>query len=201
VLLHYPALWVGSTRGFAPLHAAAVQSCTGTALLAGPGGVGRSTLLMQALRAGAHACGDNLCASDGRTAHGLVEPVRMAGVGGRRMPHDRGECVLPGRVGCLVPDRLVLISRRTDVATQVQPVSAAHATRVLEAGTYAAGELRRYWSFAATLALGTGRGPAHPPVKAIAGAFARLPTLEITLGAPPPPPLDELITMPSLVQT
>jgi hypothetical protein len=35
-----------------------------------------------------------------------------------------------------------------------------------------AGELRRYWAFAATLAAGTEIGPEHPPVTSVASAFA-----------------------------
>ena len=34
-----------------------------------------------------------------------------------------------------------------------------------------AGELRRYWSLAATLSLGTGAGPAHPAVEAVAATL------------------------------
>jgi hypothetical protein len=46
-----------------------------------------------------------------------------------------------------------------------------------------AGELRRYWPFAAALSAGTGMGPAHPPVGAVAAAFAtRLRTFTLSLG-------------------
>jgi hypothetical protein len=45
-----------------------------------------------------------------------------------------------------------------------------------------AGELRRFWAFAATLAAGTGAGPAHPQVLDVAAAFAaRLPCARLTL--------------------
>jgi hypothetical protein len=54
---------------------------------------------------------------------------------------------------------------------------------VLVAGTYAAGELRRYWQFCATLALATGMGPAHPPVSEVAHDFAhRLPCVRARVG-------------------
>jgi hypothetical protein len=63
-------------------------------------------------------------------------------------------------------------------------VAPDRAGRVLTAGTFMAGELRRYWPFAATLALGTGLGPAQAPVADVAGALAsRLPAIEITLAA------------------
>jgi hypothetical protein len=45
-----------------------------------------------------------------------------------------------------------------------------------------AGELRRYWSFAAALAAGTGEGPPHPGVTDVAAAFTELPCFELALG-------------------
>jgi hypothetical protein len=46
-----------------------------------------------------------------------------------------------------------------------------------------AGELRRYWPFAATLTAGTGIGPAHPPVGEVASTFASgRPTFLLALG-------------------
>jgi hypothetical protein len=57
-----------------------------------------------------------------------------------------------------------------------------------------AGELRRYWAFAATLALGTGLGSSHPPVQHIAQELsARLPCLQVTLGDRQGPRLSELL--------
>jgi hypothetical protein len=57
-----------------------------------------------------------------------------------------------------------------------------------------AGELRRYWGLAATLAAGTEIGPAHPPVADIAAAYAaRLPSVLFRLGASHGPLLSELL--------
>lgn len=193
VLLQFPPMWVAGTRGRWPLHAAAVHLDGVTPLLVGPGGVGRSTLLLEALREGGQACSDNLCVSDGEVVHGVVEPVRVAGAGGRRMPHDRGELALPNRVGALRPDRVVVIRRVPGRAASVRPISARRAADVLVGGTYMAGELRRYWPFAATMAMGTGRGPMHPPIATLAAAFARFPCLEITLGDLPAPALHDLV--------
>ena len=45
-----------------------------------------------------------------------------------------------------------------------------------------AGELRRFWSFAATLALATGMGPAHPDVSGIAALLTdRLPCFAVSV--------------------
>ncbi len=199
VLMQYPALWAAGTRGRMPLHAAALQTDDEVMLLAGPGGVGRSTMLLQALglseAAGGNgrACSDNLSVSDGQVVHGLVEPVRIEGAGGRRMPHGRGERELPNRTPVLTPDRVVVLRRASAGAPMVRPITAARAGNVLTAGTYMAGELRRYWAFAATLALATGRGPACPRVNEVCASFARLPAVEITLGDRPCPSLVELL--------
>jgi hypothetical protein len=100
------------------------------------------------------------------------------------MPHGRGECILPNRVDVLVPDRLVVLRREPSGRSGSRPLKSEAAARVLTAGTYMAGELRRYWAFAATVSMGTGRGPVHPPVADVAREFARLPAVEITLGEP-----------------
>jgi hypothetical protein len=201
VLLQYPALWVASTRGRLPLHAGAVQVGESVALLVGPGGVGRSTLLLAALARGAVACSDNLCVTDGRAVHGVVEPVRAENVGGRRMPHGRGEIALPNRVNSLVPDRVVVLSRTADGRHSARPIPAARALQAAVAGTYMAGELSRYWGFAATLTYGTGRGPVHPDITAAVQALCRLPCTEINLGRPPAPALEDLLGAEELVRT
>jgi hypothetical protein len=200
VLVQYPALWRSQQRGRAPLHAS-VCGLAGaggrTVLLAGPGGVGKSTLVHGELLAGAISASDNLCVSDGRSAWGLVEPLRLpAGVHGgkgRRMPHGRREAAWPRRADRLLPDLIVVLARGGEPG--VAAGDPALAARSLMAGTYMAGELRRYWSFAATLALGTGLGTPHPPVRETAEALgARLPCLRVTLGDRPGAPLRELLS-------
>ena len=45
-----------------------------------------------------------------------------------------------------------------------------------------AGEMRRYWPFAATVAAGTGLGPAHPPICAVSEALTRrVPCVQVVL--------------------
>ncbi len=181
-LLQYPALWWAGTRGRVPLHAPSYARRQLTPLLAGPSGVGKTTLLARELADGACAVSDNLCVGDGERVWGLVEPMRAEHLAGRRMPHGRREGELPNRVAVLTPDRVVVLRRGDGRRVEVRPLDAAMAARVLSTGTYMAGELRRYWSFAATLALASGLGPAHPPVVEVAHAFAnRLPCLEVAL--------------------
>jgi hypothetical protein len=183
VLVHYPVLWRAGWRGRVPLHASVLRTEDGTLLLAGPGGVGKSTMLLAALAAGGTATADNLCCADATRCFGVAEPLRTdaAGVGGTRTSHGRVEVALNGREPVLEPDRIVVLERGP--RTEISPVPPEDAARALVAGTYAAGELRRYWAFAATLALATGRGPAHPPVAEIAAGYTeRLPCLRVRVG-------------------
>ena len=184
VLLQYPALWWAGVHGQVPLHASALFVNGAGTVLAGPGGMGKSTLLRTELDAGETAVSDNLCVSDGTTLHGVVEPLRTEGGSGRRMPHGRREASWPRRAAALTADRVLVVRRGDQDQVAVSPLPSAQTARVLEAGTYAAGELRRYWAFAATLALGTGLGPAHPPIGTVANELcSRVPCAEIVLPA------------------
>jgi hypothetical protein len=202
-LLHYPALWWAALRGRVPLHVSVTAGAGGVTMLAGPSGVGKSTLLAAGLRRGETATADNVCACDTRTAFGLVEPLRLdgSGAGGGattqgRTTHVRREYLFGGRQPSLDPDRVVVLRRGQpdDHAPAVKQITPDQAARELIAGTYMAGELRRFWPFAATLALATGLGPAHPNVTGVASALAdRLPCLEVRLAARPSAPLGELL--------
>jgi hypothetical protein len=183
VLVHYPVLWRAGWRERVPLHACVVHTGAGTPLLAGPGGVGKSTLLAAILATGGTAISDNLCCADARACFGIAEPLRVDAAGARagRTSHGRVERPLAGRVDTLCPDRVVVLERGP--RTEIGPIEPWAAARVIVAGTYAAGELRRYWAFAASLALATGCGPAHPPIDAIARAYAaRLPCVRVRVG-------------------
>jgi hypothetical protein len=192
VLLHFPAMWWAGTRGRAPLHAPAVTVGDAVFLLAGAGGTGKSTLVLEATESGEAATGDNLSVGDGTHVWGVTEPLRGSEGAGRSMPYGRRETRLGNRTAVLKPDRLVVLSRGPDRSVrQSRPREAA---RTMVASTYAAGELRRYWSFAAVLALGTGVGPAHPSVDTVAAGFAnQLPCLAISLPNSAPVRLSEVL--------
>jgi hypothetical protein len=193
-LLQYPAMWWAGTRNRAPLHATVVATAAASPLLAGPGGVGKSTLLRQELAVGGEAVSDNLCVGDGAAVWGVVEPLRVEGGMGRRMAHGRRESPMRGRAASLIPDRILVLRRGTGDRTRVRRCSSETAARSLMAGTYMAGELRRFWSFASTLSLGTGVGPVHPPVATMARAFAEaLPCAEVTLARRPGADLGDLL--------
>jgi hypothetical protein len=165
VLAHYPVLWRASWRGRVPLHATVVRTDAGTPLIAGPPGVGRSTVLAAMLATGATATTDQLCGADRSRCFGLAGPWQPTA---RRAP-------------VLVPDRVVVLERGAE--SEVSVVDEYDAARVLVAGTYAADELGHYWAFAANLAVATGRGPAHPPIAEIGRRYAeRLPCLRLCIG-------------------
>jgi hypothetical protein len=194
VLMQYPALWWAGTRGRAPLHATACTTAGPAPLVTAASGVGRSTLLARELAAGG-CTGDNLAVGDGITVWGLVEPLRVQGAGGRRMPHGRQEAALRNRDVMADPDCVVVLERRAAGGPSLERCSGAQAARSLVTSTYMAGELRRFWGLAAALAAGTGRGPAHPEVADVAATFAqRLPCYVLTLGAQPGPCLSDLLS-------
>lgn len=195
LLLQYPALWCAGARGRVPFHASACTAGASTPLVSAAGGIGRSTLLLRELSAGGLATGDNLSVADGTILWGLVEPLRIEGGSGRRMPHGRREAPMPGRIEALTPDSLVVLARGSFGEGSLLRCSTTAAARSLVTSTYMAGELRRYWSFAATLSAGTGLGPAHPPIEAVALEFAaRLPCFFLTLGGGPGPSLAEVLS-------
>jgi len=195
VLVQYPALWWAGALGRAPLHASACTAGDSTPLVSASGGIGRSTLVLREVERGGRATGDNLSVGDGTTVWGLVEPLRVEGGSGRRMPHGRREAAMPARAPSLTPDALVVLERSGAPTAALVPCSPDVAARSLVTSTYMAGELRRYWAFAATLSAGTGVGPPHPQIEAVAGEIAdNLPCFRLVLGRAPGIGLAELLT-------
>jgi hypothetical protein len=156
--------------------------------------VGRSTLILEELRRGGRTTGDNLGVGDGETLWGLVEPMRVEGGAGRRMPHGRSEVRLEDRLPELTPDCVIVVRRGSVDAPTLTRCDGDTAARSLITSTYMAGELRRFWSLAAVLSAGTGAAPPHPPVDAIACQFTeRLPCFELVLSHARGTVLSELI--------
>jgi hypothetical protein len=202
VLVHYPALWLAIQQGFAPLHVSVVEIGGVSVLLAGPGGVGKSTLVALELAAGARATCDNIAVCDGIVAHGLAEPLRLpaelpGASSGPRTTHGRREQLWKARVRSLEPSLIVVVRRGVEGGPQIRPIGPGTALRGIVAGTYAAGELRRFWPLVATLAMATGCGPVHPRVEQVAETLAsRLPCVELRLGHRPGAGLAELLDAP-----
>jgi hypothetical protein len=111
------------------------------------------------------------------------------------MPHHRVEAPWERRVDELVPEFVLVLRRGTAKRTSFVPGDPDRAAKSLVAGTYMAGELRRYWAFASTLSLGTGLGEVHPPVDQVARTLTSgLPCWELTLGQRPVAPLASFFT-------
>lgn len=183
VLLQYPVIWWAGLHGRAPLHVSALLLDGSAPVLAGPSGVGKSTLVEAEIAAGHPATCDNLAVCDGLTVFGIVEPRRTTGGSGPRTSHGRREVPFSGRLPSVRPDRVIAVSLSETALTAVSATLESDAAcRALVSGTYMAGELRRYWAFAATLAAGTGLGPVAPPVEAVARRLTgALPCLSLTL--------------------
>jgi hypothetical protein len=186
-------------QGLAPLHVSVVEIDGVGVLLAGPGGVGKSSLVSRELAAGGRATCDNLAASDGTIAHGVAEPLRLPAEltgtsGGRKTFHGRRELGWDSRLRSLRPSMIVVLRRGAQADPVVRPISERQAARAIVAGTYSAGELRRFWAIASVVSLATNCGPVHPPVEEVATTLAaRLPSVELQLGAQPGAGLAELL--------
>ncbi|MGA9347104.1 MAG: hypothetical protein WBV37_18535 [Nocardioidaceae bacterium] len=187
LLLHYPIMWAGCLDGRAPLHVSVVDLDGVVVMLAGPGGVGKSTLVARAIADGAVATCDNLAICNSLEAAGVAEPLRLSAgsLAGRRTTHARREVAWPQRADRLRPDVVVVVRRGTGTPG-LRPVGPDRARRALVAGTFSAGELRRFWPLVSVLSLATECGPALPPVDEVAGELVnRLPCYELQLEAAP----------------
>lgn len=199
VLLHHPALaWGTLHHGWAPVHVSTLRVGHQVVLLAGPAGVGKSTLVAREVLTGAEATCDNVAASDGTYVHGLAEPLRLPrsrAAHGPAAAHGRVEVPWPRRAPVLRPDLVVVVERAaTGSLSRIEPDVAR---RAISAGTYHAGELARLWPTVATLALALGRGPVHPVVDEIAGRLAAAgPCLRLVVADGEERPLPVLLAEP-----
>lgn len=192
VLLHYPTLWSAARQGLAPLHVSVLRVDDVVVVLAGPGGVGKSTMVAVELAQGAVALCDNVAVSDGVALYGLAEALRVergtpipdVRRSGRAL-HGRREYDWGVRPAAMVPDLLVVVHRGRGTAPTLRETTSEAAARTLVAGTFAAGELSRFWPLSATLALATGSPGALPAVEDVATRLAqRLPCFDLELGRP-----------------
>ena len=107
-----------------------------------------------------------------RRAYGVVEPLRRstaaAGAAGRDAPPHGERPPLPGRVPSLSPTGWSCSRRAAGPTASAGPLPPAERPATLVAGTYMAGELRRFWAFAGHAGAGDGLWPAHPDVHGVA---------------------------------
>ena len=112
--------------------------------------------------------------------------ARRADAGRRTAPAVRCRTAATRRrwpVALAALPRSLVVLERGERSPHTPPVNSAAAARALVTSTYMAGELRRYWAFAATLAAGTGAGPRIRPSSEVASALrARQPCFTLALG-------------------
>lgn len=170
-LVYYPCLWwLESRRGIHPLHGGAVATEKGGILLAGPGGVGKSTLTV-ALTAFKDACflSDTFVLYDSCRLYPMVEPI-LLDTRSAAWLQDGMEtlCEIPeyrnygyGRNGYhMAPTHcsgstgvsLVLLPHRSPKAFVTRLSVQECAARII-AYNEIIGDLRRYWVMSAVLSL------------------------------------------------
>jgi hypothetical protein len=189
ILVHYPALMAAIVDGWSPLHISLVEVDGMRVALAGPGGIGKSTLVAGAVATGARAWCDNVAVSDGSRCHGMREAMRLpresapSGIPGQRTSHDRVEVPHAFEQGAVEPDAVVVVRRGSGFDPVVRRCSRGVARRALVAGTFAAGELMRLWPMVAAFSSAWHDVPAVPAVDEVAKALtATRPCFELVLG-------------------
>lgn len=166
-LLYYPCFWwLERHERLHPLHAAGVELDGSVVVLAGPSGVGKSTLSAGlASAAGAKLLSDTFLLHRGAVTRPVREPLLLddwsrswMGDAARllqpitwRYCLDRNGFHWPqDRLSDGGPARLLLFPHRA-VRRYVRPLSPSQAQGQIDAGNFLVNDLRRYWAFAAAL--------------------------------------------------
>lgn len=196
-LVYYPLFWrLEHERGAHPLHAAAVATASGGVLLAGPSGVGKSTLTT-ALGAceGAKILSDTFVAQRGRELWAIPEPLLLdawsmqwlgeASSALTGVPHEYAL----GRDGYAIPrsrftdrcEAAVIVLPRRAPEHFIRPVSAADAAARIDAYDDIVNDLRRYRPLAAVLELMAPKGLGGARLRSLAELTSAVPCYELGL--------------------
>ena len=166
-LLYYPCFWwLERHDRLHPMHAAGVEHDDGVVVLAGPSGVGKSTLSTGlASTDGAKLLSDTFLLHQGIVIRPVREPLLLdawsrnwLGDGAAllrpiewRYCLDRNGFHWPQeRLSAGGPARLLLFPHRAPTH-YVRPLSPTQAQGQIDAGNHIVNDLRRYWAFAAAL--------------------------------------------------
>lgn len=199
-LLYYPALWwLERNRGFHPIHAGAVaMRGGGVIVVAGPSGVGKSTLTVAlAGEPEAALLSDGFVLHDGDDMRALYEPMLLSDwsqqwLGEGAQPARRitwRYCL--DRSGFHWPQErlthggraeLLILPRRVSSA-YVRRLSAAEAHGQISARDQIVNDLRRYWAFAAVLEAFAPGPLMYEREKQIEALTARVPCYELGLAS------------------
>jgi hypothetical protein len=179
--IYYPMAWcLQRGRGWGLMHASAVAMPSGRAVvLAGMGGVGKSTLGLSLLsRPGARLLSDNLLFFDAHHLYSCPEPVRLddlavKGIAGAGVEPERSALPLtahpkptyalpPGLRADAAPPSAVFFLR-AGAEPSCEPIDTGRAARLLAAGNDLAREIEDYRPCAALLdTLAATRGRPRP---------------------------------------
>lgn len=161
-LAYYPAMWwLENHAATHPLHAAGVAGERGAIVLAGPSGVGKSTLTVALTAAGGNPLSETFLLHRGRDLVAVPEPVlldtfsqRWLGDGAAQLGRAPGSFVFE-RDGFHLehnvrqaPAAAIVLPRRASPAG-IAPLTPAVAHRRISGGHQLVKDMRRYWAFAA----------------------------------------------------
>lgn len=198
-LVYYPCFWwLERTRDLHPIHAAGAEIDGRVIVLAGPSGVGKSTLSV-ALAAAANArhLSDTFLLQRGSLVCPVREPILLdewasrwlgdAAAGlrpidwryclGRRGYHFRSERLSAGGEACL------LVLPRRSHAPYLRRIDADRARGQVGAGGMIVNDLRRYFAYAAVLESLSPSPLGAAREKSLADLTARVPCFELGLTA------------------
>lgn len=168
-LLYYPCFWVlERTRDLHPIHAAGVEVQGTAVVLAGPSGVGKSTLVTGlAGHPRARLLSDTFLLHNGKTVYAVPEPLLLdqwsqrwlgnTAVNLKRIAHryslSRNGFHWPTERSSGSGIASLLLFPHRSSAHYLRPLSPSSARGRLTASNLIVNDLRRYWAFASVIEL------------------------------------------------
>lgn len=208
-LLYYPCFWWLEHHGIGhPIHAGGVEFPDGIVVLAGPSGVGKSTLVTGlASDASARLLSDTFLLHHGSAVRAVPEPL-LLDEWSRHWLGSRAALLQPirhryslARAGFHWPHarlsrgghvRLLVFPQRAPTH-YVRALSPAQAQGRIRAGDLIVNDLRRYWAFASILEVMNPQPLVQERERSLAEFVSAVPAVEI--GLTPAVPREELIAM------